>query len=303
MSKEIPPRPVWNDKMEARLAHQIGRKFKAWCDNKENFSEEISLKECIDKIKKIIKFHHDNYNGYELARLLEREFGFHPNLDLVSILDNTSTDSHEILGTYVEDWVANYDLKLDLSNGQKVEYKSGFGHNIIKGEIMMLFPETMQYSVLNEDGSSKMINYEDITKVITHETSTNLPKEITLEELKKYDDYLTVGKLKELIAKYNLPDDGKILIERVEDVYYEKDNWGVVFSPGFWYERLEAFNKNMEEEIKRREKEEEPEYPQIENPQDKIVTLGKEYMSQYHPAWYACKNKEDDNNLYIDLHY
>ena len=51
-------------------------------------------------------------------------------------------------------------------------------------------------------------------------------KEISKEELSKYDDFLTVGGLKEFLYKHNFPNNAKVLIERVEDVYYEKHNWG-----------------------------------------------------------------------------
>lgn len=53
-------------------------------------------------------------------------------------------------------------------------------------------------------------------------------KEITKEELiNSYDHYLTVGRLKEFLNKHNLPDTAKVVVQRVEDVYYEKHNWGV----------------------------------------------------------------------------
>lgn len=134
-----------------------------------------------------------------------------------------------------------------------------------------------------------------------------LPREITLEELASAPCYqhsaLTIGKLKELIAKYNLPDNGKVLIERVEDRYYEQNNWGVVFKEGYWFYAVVERNKEMKEEIERRTRGEESEYPDLENPQDCIMELSKELMDQYHPAYYACKSKDDDTNLYIDLHY
>lgn len=42
-----------------------------------------------------------------------------------------------------------------------------------------------------------------------------------------YQHFLTVGRLKEFLAKNELPDDAKVLIERVEDAYYENNNWSV----------------------------------------------------------------------------
>ena len=50
-----------------------------------------------------------------------------------------------------------------------------------------------------------------------------------LEDLSKYKDYLTVGKLKKFLEEHpELPDDANVLIQRVEDRYYEKNGWVVV---------------------------------------------------------------------------
>ena len=51
---------------------------------------------------------------------------------------------------------------------------------------------------------------------------------ITKKELKTlYKDHLTIGDLKQFIKDHDLQDDAKVLIERVEDVYYEEHNWDV----------------------------------------------------------------------------
>lgn len=53
-------------------------------------------------------------------------------------------------------------------------------------------------------------------------------KEISKKELTNgYDHFLTVGGLKKFLNKHNLPDTAKVVVQRVEDVYYEKHNWGV----------------------------------------------------------------------------
>ena len=50
-----------------------------------------------------------------------------------------------------------------------------------------------------------------------------------LEDLSSYKDYLTVGKLRKYLEQHpELPDDANVLIQRVEDKYYEKNGWGVV---------------------------------------------------------------------------
>jgi hypothetical protein len=122
------------------------------------------------------------------------------------------------------------------------------------------------------------------------EKDDKLPREITLEKLESYDG-LTVGKLKELLYKYNLPADGKVLVERISDRYFEQNNWGVVFKMGESWSNAKLFNENIEN----------GEYDENVTPiPDEKMKL---FMDQYHPSWYACKYDDDDKNLYICSHY
>jgi hypothetical protein len=99
-------------------------------------------------------------------------------------------------------------------------------------------------------------------------------KEITKEELTNdYDHFLTVGGLREFLNKHNLPDTAKVVVQRVEDVYYEKHNWGVYLKEG------EHTFKNDD------------------------GTIEKSSMEQYHPAWCCVKYNDEDDVLFIDLHY
>ena len=98
-------------------------------------------------------------------------------------------------------------------------------------------------------------------------------KEITKEELKnKYQEFLTVGKLKEFINSHNLPDDAKVLIQRGEDVYYEKHGWGVYLEEGEHTFR------------------------------DDLGNFNKSSLEQYHPAWCCVKYEDEDEMLFIGLH-
>ena len=98
--------------------------------------------------------------------------------------------------------------------------------------------------------------------------------EITKEQLnERYTHYLTVGKLKEFLNKHNLPDNAKILVQRVEDTYYENNGWGV------YYKQSHLSFK------------------------DHTGNLVKESLEQYHPAWSCVKYKDENDILFIDLHY
>lgn len=58
----------------------------------------------------------------------------------------------------------------------------------------------------------------------TRELTNKMPKE---ELVNGYQHFLTVGKLKEFLAEHDLPDNAKVVIERIEDAYYENNNWSV----------------------------------------------------------------------------
>ena len=123
-----------------------------------------------------------------------------------------------------------------------------------------------------------------------------------LEDLSKYKDYLTVGKLKKFLEEHpELPDDANVLIQRVEDRYYEEHGWGVVLKEGDHYHMYKEQNYRMNEEIKRRKNGEHPKY-EMEDPSKFIVELDDTMKDQYHPGW-CCLKYKDDDNLYIDLHY
>jgi hypothetical protein len=97
---------------------------------------------------------------------------------------------------------------------------------------------------------------------------------ITKEELKnKYEYFLTVGDLKEFLNKNNFPDDSKVLIQRIEDVYYEKLKWGVYLKKG-----EHTFT-------------------------DKDGNIVEKSLEQYHPAWCCVKYSDEDDVLFINLHY
>ncbi|MEO6303962.1 MAG: hypothetical protein ABIP51_12400 [Bacteroidia bacterium] len=44
----------------------------------------------------------------------------------------------------------------------------------------------------------------------------------------KYKHYSTVGDLKKFIELNKLPDDAKILVQRIEDFYFENNNWETI---------------------------------------------------------------------------
>lgn len=99
-------------------------------------------------------------------------------------------------------------------------------------------------------------------------------KEISKEDLKVvYRGYLNVGDLKAFLNKHNLPDDGLVMAQRVEDCYYKKYGWGVYLKEG---EHTFKDNKG---------------------------NIIKESLEQYTPAFCCVKYNDENEHLFIDLHY
>jgi hypothetical protein len=91
---------------------------------------------------------------------------------------------------------------------------------------------------------------------------------LSKEELnQQYGYYLTVGDLKKFLAESNLPDDAKILSQRVEDIYFEKHGWKTYNKKNFHF---------PDEEI---------------------------YDNQYIPVFSCLQYKDEEDLLFLNLHY
>lgn len=119
-------------------------------------------------------------------------------------------------------------------------------------------------------------------------------KEQLLELKKESYSTLTVGKLKKFIEDNNIPDDALVLIQRVEDLYFEKNNWNVYLKEGEQFHYYKQFNERVENN--------EFENKTITKISDKDLESSKE---QYHPANCCVKYKDEPDNdfLFIDMHY
>ena len=131
-------------------------------------------------------------------------------------------------------------------------------------------------------------------------------------KIKGYKHSVTVGDLLDFIEKYNIPRDGKVLIQRIEDSYFEGSDisgmtgqladgtwgklpvgskatpWKTVDIPGFEYYQAIEMNKKVDAgEIAERFR-----YS------NEIL---KKLYDKYIVAWSPVKHDED--NLYIDAHY
>lgn len=159
-------------------------------------------------------------------------------------------------------------------------------------------------------------------------------RELTKEELLKYRDggFLTVGRLKEILEKHDYPDDAIVVVERVEDHYYEggvdisgcggcldspdgiyppgsrSGEWGVYLKGGDSYYYFKKHNEDIDTgKYLNKEK-----FPKIteeylaKNPNFLKKTTEEELhlmQTQYHPVWSPSIHKDEKDILFLNLHY
>ena len=122
-------------------------------------------------------------------------------------------------------------------------------------------------------------------------------KKKTLKE--DYKHYMTVGQLLEFIKKNNIPKDGKVLIQRVEDVYFKDHGWTTLKMEGEMWHNADKWNKKVEDGTFLN-KEEYPNFPESSN--KKIPKKEMEAMKdEYYLVW--CGVDYDGEHLYLDAQY
>ena len=111
---------------------------------------------------------------------------------------------------------------------------------------------------------------------------------------------LTMKELREFINKNpQIKDNTKVLIERIEDKYFERNGWQTLLVKGEKYYNAEEFNKKMLQEIKDR-KQGKGEYQKELNPKKAIKILNDDLKDKFFPAWCILKDKDF---VYIFNHY
>lgn len=128
-------------------------------------------------------------------------------------------------------------------------------------------------------------------------------------KIEGYNDYCTVGDLKKFLEKHNLPDDAKILLQRVEDKYFEASKihpqssaWESIKKEGLFYYQAVERNKKIESgEFNDKEQ-----YPLLDEEKIKEIYMSEEELEllkeQFVVAWCPVKYDNDDN-LYFHAHY
>ena len=119
-------------------------------------------------------------------------------------------------------------------------------------------------------------------------------KEITKEELMKYQLMLTVGRLKEFLEKSNLPDDAPVLIQRVEDHYYESGNWGVYVKLAEHYYDMKEVSKKEAVKIYNERKKENSSKDKKDDVKDADTDENKQEQEKKEPKQEPVKMATDE---------
>ncbi len=158
-----------------------------------------------------------------------------------------------------------------------------------KGDCIV-FDESEEMSYKKLYGCTK----EELDSNFTLHANDQLPDEMTKERLQSsFKDFLTAGKIKKFIEKFNIPDDAKVVIERVPDSYYNQkgNGWDVYLKENEHTHYFRERNKEIEAGKEKK----------------KFMLLTEEEIklgqTQYHPAFCCVYYKNDPDILFINLHY
>lgn len=109
---------------------------------------------------------------------------------------------------------------------------------------------------------------------------------------------MTIKELREAIT--NLPDDGEVYVQRIEDKYFENHGWSVKKMEGEWYHKFLQWNKDIDSG-KYLDREQ---YPNMipEKHLTKLTNEDLESAKEQYIDTHCCINY-DKKNLYITSHY
>jgi len=127
-----------------------------------------------------------------------------------------------------------------------------------------------------------------------------MDKEIQKDVLLKQHS-LTIGDLKKFISNKNFSDDTIVVVQRVEDLYYNNHGWKTYRKYGESANNLMQWNEDvLSGKYKDKRK-----YPNVDPedltivPQDEIDFARDQYTAAHCCVYY----KEDPEILFINLHY
>ena len=162
----------------------------------------------------------------------------------------------------------------------------------------MMFRKMKAYNI----DLNKELGFTHLCPVEKSEIEKSMPREITKEELNGFVDhhYLTVGRLEKFIKEHELAPDSIVVVQRVEDIYYENHKWGVYLKEGEDTYHCKSWNEDIRGEYLDAKR-----YPRLVGKELKPFTDEeiRKSMVQYHPIFSCVRYNDDKDVLFLDLHY
>ena len=109
-----------------------------------------------------------------------------------------------------------------------------------------------------------------------------------MNKIEGYFHHCTIGDLKKFIEKNNLPDDSKVVVQRIEDFYFKEHHWKTINKENESFHNGLLLNENIES-------------GELNAPELSLEDL-EDLKTKYIVVWCPVKY-ENDNNLYLDCHY
>lgn len=171
------PRPTLKTIDAVKALRKVAEEINDWSEERTDVDELASE---LENSIGIDDFYREN--GYELAKALEKKFGYSPDLELVELMDGASWHIKEALKEEVKKWVKDCWIKPKYKIGDMVEMafinrkttdteSRTFGVNgvSIEGEITGIHEDTAEYLIytpsLCKDNTTAIVkNFEDIEK-------------------------------------------------------------------------------------------------------------------------------------------
>lgn len=124
------------------------------------------------------------------------------------------------------------------------------------------------------------------------------------EKLMSYKNhgYMTVGSLKKFMEEHQLPDDAIVVVQRIEDFYYEDHGWEVYLKEAESSNWMKSYNDALDRGVF----DDKEKYPDFKEEMRKKFTEEQitEASAQYHPIWCPVLYEDEGKAiLFLDLHY
>lgn len=153
-----------DDYVVKAAAELVAADLQRWCNARD--SGERSIIEFKPEAIRVVK-HCGIENGYELAKLLERDHNYQPDTELVESLDMVWHHLNDAHNRATREWVKGWPSTCPVAIGDKVSFTSGL--KTYAGEVTAIDNEVAKCTVRcasenHTEGAGFVVEWERLTK-------------------------------------------------------------------------------------------------------------------------------------------